>query len=73
VLVDRSSRDVEGEVLQLFKREHRSNRWRYASVEAIDVHAASVGAYKSVQSACGELDEEAEGLDDDVVANSYSQ
>jgi hypothetical protein len=69
VLVDRSSRDVEGEVLQLFKREHRFDRWRYASVEAIDVHAASVGAYENVQSGCGELDGEAEGLDDDVVAN----
>jgi hypothetical protein len=69
VLVDRSSRDVESEVLQLLMREHRIDRWEHASIEAIDVHAASVGAYKHVQSGCDELDGKAEGLDDGVVAH----
>jgi hypothetical protein len=69
VLVDKSSRDVESEVPQLLEGEHRIDRWEFASVEAIDMHAASVGAYKHVQSGCGELDREAERLDDGVAAH----
>jgi hypothetical protein len=33
------------------------------------VHAASVGANEDIESSCGELDGEAEGLDDGVVAH----
>jgi hypothetical protein len=69
VLVDSSSRDVESEVPQLLEGEHRIDRWEFASIEAIDMHAASVGAYKHVQSGCGELDREAERLDDGFVAH----
>jgi hypothetical protein len=68
ILVDRSSWDVESQILQLLKREHRTDRWELGSIKAIDVHAASVGAYKTVRSSCGELDREAERHDDGVVA-----